>query len=102
MQFADARLDFHIKSRTSLDYQQILAIVFDRVAPSIDRANRADDVDAGRQPLADQCARDRDSLILGAGGHEYDPHLMWSSRWHFSPVPRAPGVCATRRACIDT
>ena len=46
--------------------------VFDRAVPSIDRADRADDVAAGDEPLLDQRADDARALVLAARRHEDD------------------------------
>ena len=102
MHLAHARLHLHVERRASLDDEQIFTIVFDLVVPSIDRSNRSNDIDAGRKPFTDQRARDCNGLLLAARGHENHAHAMGRSRRHLRPAPRAPGVCAIRRACIDT
>jgi hypothetical protein len=79
MEFADARLHFHIERRAGLDDQQVLAIVRDAVAPSINRSHRPDDIDARGQPFTYQGARNRYRLILAAGGHE-NHLILWGVR----------------------
>ena len=66
MHLAHARLHLHVERRASLDDEQIFAIVFDLIVPSIARSNRADDIDAGRKPFADRRARDCGRLLFAA------------------------------------
>ncbi len=64
MQRPDSLLQFGVTRGRGLDQQRHLGIFLDRVVPAIDGPDSRQHVDAGSQPLLDQCAGQR----LRAGG----------------------------------
>src|SRR4029077_3944633 len=89
MQFAHPALHLHVKSRASFDDQEKVAIILDRVAPSINRSNRPDDIHTRREAFRDQSARNRECMLFGAGGRENRSQLMRGPGRHQRPTSRS-------------